>query len=94
MARPLIHLTHDDACLIDAATDMLAALNELMPTGVCLTNANIGDSVVIPCDVQIGTLRRAAAAIAKATGAKKIITSDFTEGLIPAVLDDEETHRG
>lgn len=57
-----------NARLISAAPELLAALQELMPEHVSLTNLKIRDRMVVPCDVEIGALRRAAAAIAKAVG--------------------------
>lgn len=65
---PEIYMPAPEA-LERAREELLAALRELMPERVCLTNRNIRDDMIIPCDVHIGALRRAAAAIAKATGA-------------------------
>lgn len=48
--------------------ELLAALAELAPTNISTSNPNIADSMVVPCDVTIGELRRARAAITKATG--------------------------
>jgi hypothetical protein len=56
-----------EARLIASAPELLAALLTLMPRRVCLTNANVPDSMVIPCDVTVGELRAASAAIARAT---------------------------
>ena len=56
-----------NARLIAAAPELLEALRGLMPIGVCLTNRNVPDDMVIPCDITVGELRVAAAAISKAT---------------------------
>lgn len=45
---------------------LLAALKQLIPTNICLSNPNLPDSTVVPCDVTLGELRAASAAIAKA----------------------------
>jgi hypothetical protein len=57
-----------NARLIAAAPDLLEALKGLLPTNIDLGNPNIADGLVLPCDVTVGELRKARAAIAKATG--------------------------
>ncbi len=57
-----------NARLIAAAPELLEALEALMPSNVSLTNRNIRDMHTLPMDVEVGALRRAAAAIAKARG--------------------------
>lgn len=54
--------------LIAAAPDLLAVAEEMLPQNLCLTNANVPDSTVVPLDVTMGELRRIAAAVAKARG--------------------------
>lgn len=59
-----------NARLIAAAPELLAALVEILgPLNVCSDNPNVGDDVCLPIDMTMGELRRARAAIAKATGA-------------------------
>jgi hypothetical protein len=60
--------TAANARLIAAAPELLAALRLCIPTNVCLTNPNIRDDLIVPLDVQMGDLRKIAAAIAKAQG--------------------------
>lgn len=57
-----------DIALLSSAADLLAVAREMLPRNLCLTNANIPDSTVVPLDVTMGELRKIAAAIAKATG--------------------------
>lgn len=71
--RSICNVTeHDDAeanaRLIAAAPELLAALKGLIPDNVSLDNPNIRDRHVLAVDVEIGELRTAAAAIAKAEG--------------------------
>ncbi|WP_161626250.1 hypothetical protein [Sphingobium baderi] len=59
-----------NACLIAAAPDLLAALVEILgPLNVCSDNKNVPDDTCLPIDMTMGELRKARAAIAKATGA-------------------------
>lgn len=57
-----------DARLIAAAPDLLAALVEMTPRGLNSDNSNIPDDLVIPVDMTMGEIRRARAAISRATG--------------------------
>lgn len=59
-----------NARLIAAAPELLAALVQLMPTNLCLTNRNIPDRTVVPLEMNVtmGELRALSALIAKATG--------------------------
>lgn len=56
--------------VLDAAgfAKMYDALKALIPANIDLTNCNMPDSAVLPCDVTLGELRAAAAAIALAEG--------------------------
>lgn len=54
--------------LILSAPDLLAAARLALPSGVCLTNPNVPDDIIIPVDFTMGELRQIAAAITKATG--------------------------
>lgn len=57
-----------NARLIAAAPDLLAALVEILgPLNVCSDNANVRDETMLPIDITMGEIRRARAAIAKAT---------------------------
>lgn len=47
---------------------MVAALREMIPSNVCLTNKNIPDSMILPMDVPIGSLRKIAAILARIDG--------------------------
>jgi hypothetical protein len=59
-----------DARLIAASPCLLAALVEILgPLNVCSDNPNVADDVSLPIDMTMGELRKARAAIAKATGA-------------------------
>lgn len=55
--------------LIAAAPELLVALSALLPNNLCLTNDAWSDETIIPLDVTLGDLRKAAAALAKAAGA-------------------------
>jgi hypothetical protein len=57
-----------NARLIAAAPTLYDALAGMIPSNVCLTNRNVPDSTVVPCDVTMGELRTCAAALAKARG--------------------------
>jgi hypothetical protein len=57
-----------NAHLIAAAPDLYEALAGVIPANVCLTNMRWPDDTVVPCDVTLGELRKAAAALAKARG--------------------------
>jgi len=57
-----------DMRLRDAAPELLAICQKLMPTRVCITNPNVPDSFVVPIDVTMGELRQLSAALAKALG--------------------------
>ena len=60
--------TYHDARLIAAAPDLLASLVEILgPLNVCTDNPNVRDDQVLPVDMTMGELRRARAAISKAT---------------------------
>lgn len=54
--------------LASAAPELLAALVEILgPLNVCSDNLNVRDDACLPIDMTMGELRRARAAIAKAT---------------------------
>lgn len=58
-----------NARLIAAAPDLLEALREILgPLNVCSDNRNVRDDQVLPVDMTMGELRKARAAIARATG--------------------------
>lgn len=58
------------ASLFTSAPDLLEALVEILgPLNVCSDNQNVSDDVCLPVDMTMGELRKARAAIAKATGA-------------------------
>jgi hypothetical protein len=48
--------------------DLLAALGDVLPRNLCLTNRNIPDSTIVPLETTMGELRQIAASIAKAKG--------------------------
>jgi hypothetical protein len=52
----------------EAVPELLEALKGLIPTNVNLNNRHLSDDVLLPCDVRLGELRVAAAAIAAAEG--------------------------
>lgn len=60
-----------NARLIAAAPDLLAALRGLMPSNVGALPSTMPDGATLPLDVTFGELRRAMAAIDKATGASR-----------------------
>ena len=47
------------------ARELAKAVGELLPQNICLSNPNVRDTMVVPTDVSIGELRRAAAALAR-----------------------------
>lgn len=52
----------------DTITELLAALETALPTGISLKNRNIPDSMNAPINATMGELRQIHAAIAKAKG--------------------------
>lgn len=52
----------------DASDRLIAACQELDPKGVCTTNRNIRDDMVVPLTVTMGELRRFRTALADAMG--------------------------
>ena len=58
-----------NARLIAAAPDLLEALVDILgPLNICSDNSNVRDDECLPVDMTMGELRKARAAIAKATG--------------------------
>lgn len=57
--------TTDQAKLIG---ELAEALEALIPTNLAVGNCNIADDATVPLDIPMGELRKARAAIAKATG--------------------------
>lgn len=58
-----------NALLYAAAPDLLAALTEILgPLNVCPDNRHVRDDECLPIDITMGELRKARAAIARATG--------------------------
>ncbi len=54
----------------EAGPELLAALESMMPKGICLTNRNVPDNTVVPIEatVTMGRLRELSALIARANG--------------------------
>lgn len=64
------NIDNPDARLIAAAPCLLEALVEILgPLNACSDNPNVRDDACLPIDMTMGELRKARAAIAKATGA-------------------------
>lgn len=63
---PLVRIV----ALIAEAPELLAALESMMPKGICLTNRNVPDNTVVPIEatVTMGRLRELSALIARANG--------------------------
>ena len=55
--------------LADQNRELLAALREVIPANLCITNPNVADDQIVPVDVTMGEFRKIAALIAKCTGA-------------------------
>lgn len=51
-----------------ANVELLAACKTTIPSGICLTNKNVPDDLVVPVDFTMGEIRKMAAAIAKHGG--------------------------
>jgi hypothetical protein len=67
LGRPLAE-RKANARLIAAAPELLEALEEILgPLNVCSDNPNVRDDVCLPIEMTMGELRKARAAIAKAT---------------------------
>lgn len=49
----------------DAIADVVEALRGTIPTGICLTNKNIPDSMSVPLETTMGELRKVLASLAK-----------------------------
>lgn len=62
-------LDEANARLISAAPDLLEALESILPSALCGESWNLSDDESVSIIINFGKLRRARAAIAKATGA-------------------------
>lgn len=59
-----------NARLIIAAPKLYAALAEMLPSNVCLTNSNVPNDTVVPTEYTMGDLRRISAILTQAGGAQ------------------------
>jgi hypothetical protein len=61
--------SREHATLFVNAQELLDALIGMIPKNICVGNGNVPDDTLLPMDVAMGEIRRAAAVIAKARGA-------------------------